>query len=77
MMKNAVVVVGRLEGKRPLGRPRRRWEDNIKMVSREVGCDAGDWVALAQGRDEWRTYVSGNELPGSLKVNELVIFIIR
>ena len=51
------VLVGRPEGKRPLGRPRRRWEDNIKMDLREVGYDGGDWINLAQDRDLWRAYV--------------------
>ncbi|KAJ4434356.1 hypothetical protein ANN_22915 [Periplaneta americana] len=51
------VSVGRPEGKRPLGRPRRRWEDNIKMDLREVGCDGRDWINLAQDRDRWRAYV--------------------
>ena len=51
------VLVGNPEGKRPLGRPRRRWEDNIKMDLREVGCDPRDWIALAEGRDQWRAYV--------------------
>jgi len=41
------------EGKRPLGRPRRRWEDNIKMDFREVGCGGVDWIELAQDRDIW------------------------
>ena len=41
------VLVGKPESKRPLGRPRRRWEDNIKIDFREVGCDSGDWIALA------------------------------
>ena len=50
------VLVGKPEGKRPLGRPRRRWEDNIKMVLREVGCDARNWMDLVQDRDEWRAY---------------------
>ena len=45
------------EGKRPLGRPRRRWEDNIKMDLREVGCDPGDLTVLAEDRDQWRAYV--------------------
>ncbi|KAJ4449500.1 hypothetical protein ANN_00900 [Periplaneta americana] len=44
-------------GKRPLGRPRRRWEDNIKMDLREVGYDDRDWINLAQDRDRWRAYV--------------------
>ncbi|KAJ4450192.1 hypothetical protein ANN_01599 [Periplaneta americana] len=51
------VLVGRPEGKRPLGRPRRRWEDNIKMDLREVGYDDRDWINLAQERDQWRGYV--------------------
>ena len=56
--KNAYrVLVGKLEGKRPLGRPRRRWEDNIKMDFREVGCDPGEWIGLAEYRDQWRAYV--------------------
>ena len=45
------VLVGRSEGKRPLGRPRRRWEDNIKMDLQEVGCGGIDWIELAQDRD--------------------------
>jgi len=51
------VLVGKSEGKRPLGRPRRRWEDNIKMDLREVGW-GGDWVVLAQDRDRWRALVN-------------------
>ncbi|KAJ4441575.1 hypothetical protein ANN_11431 [Periplaneta americana] len=51
------VLVGRQEGKRPLGRPRRRWEDNIKTDLREVGYDDRDWINLAQDRDRWRAYV--------------------
>ena len=45
------VLVGKPEGKRPLGRPRRRWEDNIKMCLQEVGCGDKDWIELAQDRD--------------------------
>ena len=52
------VLVGKPEGKRPLGRPRRRWEGNIKMDLREVGCDPGEWIDLAEDRDQWRAYVS-------------------
>ena len=52
------ILVGKLEGKRPLGRPRRRWKDNIKMDFQEVGGSCGDWVELAQGRDRWRALVS-------------------
>jgi hypothetical protein len=46
------------EEKRPLGRPRRRWEDNIKMDLQEVGRGCGDWMELAQDRDRWRAVVS-------------------
>ena len=56
--KNAYrVLVGKPEGKRPLGRPRYRWKDNIKMDLREVGCDSRDWIALAEHRDQRLTYV--------------------
>ena len=51
------VLVGKPEGKRPLGRLRRRWEDNIKMVLPEVGGGCGDWMELAHDRDRWRTLV--------------------
>ena len=51
------VLVGKPEGKRPLGRPRHRWEDNIKMDLREVG-GVGDWMELAQDRDRWRALVN-------------------
>ena len=46
------VLVGKPEGKRPLGRPRRRWDDNIKMDLRKVGCDPGEWISLAENRDQ-------------------------
>ena len=49
--------MGKPEGKRPLGRPRRRWEDNIKMDLREVGCDTRDWIDLTQDWAQWRAYV--------------------
>ena len=52
------VLVGRPEGKRPLGRPRRRWGDNIKMDLKEVGGGCEDWMELAQDRDRWRALVS-------------------
>ena len=52
------VLVGKPEGKRPLGRPRRRWEDNIKMDLREVGGGCGDWMELSQDRDRWRALLS-------------------
>ena len=49
--------MGKPEGKRPLGRPRRRWEDNIKMDLRQVGFDPGDWIALAVDRDQERANI--------------------
>jgi len=49
---------GKPEGKRPLGRPRRRWEDNIKMDLQEVGCGSMDWIELIQVRDRWRALVN-------------------
>jgi hypothetical protein len=52
------MLMGRPEGKRPLGRPRRRWEDNIKMDVQEVGGGRGDWMGLGQDRDRWRALVS-------------------
>jgi len=51
------LLVGKPEGKRPLGRPRRRWKDNIKMDIQEVGCGVMDWVELAQDKDRWRAIV--------------------
>jgi hypothetical protein len=52
------VLVGRPEGKRPLGRPRLRWEDNIKLDLRERGIDGANWMWLAQDRVQWRTFVN-------------------
>jgi hypothetical protein len=52
------VSVGKPEGKRMLGRPRHRWEDNIRMDLQEVGCVCEDWIGLAQDRDRWRVLVS-------------------
>ena len=52
------VLMGRPEGKRPLGRHRRRWEDNIKMDLQEVGCEGMDWIEVTQDRDRWRALVS-------------------
>jgi hypothetical protein len=51
-------LVGRPEGKRPLGRPRRRWEDNIKMDLTEIVIDGANWIQLAQDRVQWRAYVN-------------------
>jgi hypothetical protein len=52
------VLVGKPEGWRPRGRPRRRWKDNIRMDLREVECGCVDWMELAQNRDRWRAFVS-------------------
>ena len=52
-----MVLVGKPDGKKPLGRPRRRWVDNIRMDLQEVGCRYMDWIGLAQDRDSWRTFV--------------------
>jgi hypothetical protein len=52
------ILVGRSEGRRPQGRPRRRWEDNIKMDLREIGFGDVDWTQLAQDRDMWRALVN-------------------
>jgi hypothetical protein len=51
------ILVGNPEGKRPLGRPRRRWKDNIRMDLREIGWDCMDWIDLAQDRDQWKAFV--------------------
>ena len=51
------VLVGKPEGRRPLGRPRRRWVDNIRMDLQEVGCGYMDWIGLAQDRDRWQMLV--------------------
>jgi hypothetical protein len=52
------ILVGRPEGKRPLGRPRRRWVDNVKMDVREIGWGGMDWIDLAENRDQWRVLVN-------------------
>jgi hypothetical protein len=52
------VLVGRPECKRPLGRPRRRWEDNLKMDLRDIGIDGENWIRLAQDRIQWRACVN-------------------
>ena len=52
------VLLGKLDGRRPLGRPRRGWADNIRMDLQEVGCRYMDWIGLAQDRDRWRKLVS-------------------
>ena len=52
------VLVGKPEGKRPLGRPRRRWVDNIRLELQEVGCGYMDWIGLAQDTERWQTLLS-------------------
>jgi hypothetical protein len=52
------ILVGRPEGRRPLGRPRRRWEDNIKMDLQDVGWEVVDWIDTAHDRDRWRAFVN-------------------
>jgi len=52
------VLVGKPEGKKPLGRPRHRWEDNIKMALQEVGCGGLDWIEIDEDRDRWRVLVN-------------------
>jgi len=51
-------MVGKHEGKKPLGRPRHRWEDKMKIDLQEVGCEGMDWIVLAQGRDRWRALLN-------------------
>ena len=52
------VLVGKLDGKRPVGRPRLRWDDNTKMDLQEVGCGRVDWIELAQDMERWRALVN-------------------
>jgi hypothetical protein len=62
------VLVSRLEGKRPLVRPRGRWEDNIKMDLRQIRINVANWIQLAQDRVQWRAFCEhGNETSGSIK----------
>jgi hypothetical protein len=64
----ARVLAGKPEGNRLLGRPRCRWEDNIKMDLQEVGCEIMDWIGLVQDRDSWRALVNA----GSIKCGEFL-----
>jgi hypothetical protein len=66
------VLVGKHEGKRPLGRPRRRWEDNIKMDLQEGRGGCGDWMELAPDSQVANTCEYGNELSGSIKCGEFL-----
>ena len=53
-----MVLVGKPEVKRPLGRPRHRWEDNIKMDLQKVGCEGMDWIDVAQDKDSWQALMN-------------------
>ena len=69
------VLMGKLEGKRPLGRHRCRWVDNIRMDLQEVGCGYMDWIGRAQDRDRWRTLASAVmnlRVPGSVRCGEFL-----
>jgi hypothetical protein len=67
------ILVGRPEGRRSLGRPRRRWEDNIKMDLQEAGLGGMDWIDIAQDIDKWLDcYECGNEPSGSIKCGEFL-----
>jgi transposase len=65
------VLVGRPEGKRPLGRPMRRWEYDIKMGLRERGIDGAKWIRLAQDRIQWWACVHGNEPSSSIRKQDI------
>jgi hypothetical protein len=65
------ISLEKFEGKRPLGRPRRRWEDNIRIDLSETGWEDVDWMYLAQDRNQWRTLVNRIELSGSIKRREI------
>jgi hypothetical protein len=69
------LLMGRLEGKRPLGRPRRRWVDKFRMDLGEVGLGDVDWIGLAQDRNRWRASCEfGIELSGSMKCWETIVW---
>jgi hypothetical protein len=63
------ILVGKPEGKRPLGRPRLRWEDNIKMDLQELGCGSMDWIELAQVRHRWWVFVNAVMNAGNFLTN--------
>jgi hypothetical protein len=69
------VLVGKPEGKRPLGRPRRRWEDGIRMDLREIGWVSVDWIQLAQDRDRWGGFGEYGDEPSGCGAMELVIYL--
>jgi hypothetical protein len=64
------VLMGKPEGKRPLGRPRRRWTDNIKMDLQEVGEGCGDWIELAQDRDRWQALVLASSITNRRQIEK-------
>jgi hypothetical protein len=66
------VLVGKSEGKRPLGRSRHRWGDNIKMDLQEVGCEGMDWIDLVQDRDRWQAIVTAVMNFGPIKCGEFL-----
>jgi len=67
-----MVLVGKPEGEKPLGRTRRRWKDNIEMDLHEDGCGRMEWIVLAQDRDRWRVLVNSNESLVSIKCGEIL-----
>jgi hypothetical protein len=67
--------VGMPEGKRPLGRPRCRWVDNIEMDLREIGWDGVDWIDMAQGRDQWRALVNTVTIGGTRSADHVTPYI--
>ena len=66
------VLVGKLKGKRPYGRPKHRWEDNIKMDLQEVGWGSMDWIDLAENSLRWWDFKCGNEPSGSIKCGKFL-----
>jgi hypothetical protein len=70
-----IILVGISEGKTPLGRPRFRWEDNIRMDLREIKWKGVDWIHLDQDMDQWRALVSSNEILGSIKCGEFLDYL--